>query len=221
MNALKTSTFVLALVACGMAIISDPHQARAGAGDKTEITINFPTDVPGGFGLRGNVPLNVEHFRISPECHFDNFIGGGGPSSPPALGWDCAGGLNPNYLGPNPSPGEALYFDALGGLFDLVSANIYQTGLSIISSKGGAFTQPHTVGPLFNEVNFTGPEWTDITWVAFSYYGGVGAPAAGFNQLVVGVAAPEPPPIALVLCGLMVLVLMKKGRVKPSDKCAP
>lgn len=188
------------------------------------VTVNFPGDV-----VAGTTPFSGPSFsssfnnatasglRLSPSCEFD--LGAG----PAGLSWDrsgCVGsqpnvfgftGLNPNYLGSSVVGASSLYVDHGGADFSLVSADLVSAGadgFEVISSKGGVFLVPKS-GPAPEEFDFVGPGWDDIKWLIFGY-DDVGAPQAGFDQLVVDM--PEPLGGGL-LGGALVLLLMLRRRI--------
>ncbi|HYM04619.1 MAG TPA: hypothetical protein VET85_16830 [Stellaceae bacterium] len=168
------------------------------------ITINLPADIVGASPGGNFHNATADGFRISPSCHFDEIVLS---LATPGIGWDRSGCLgpgtgNPDYLGPPvPIVGSGLYVDDNGTPFDLLS--IERIGQPFFAeSSTGATETISAASPLPSEFDFTGSGWSGISWVLF-FYDDPGAPAAGFDQMVVDVA--EPPAIAVFGVGLLLL----------------
>jgi len=178
------------------------------------VAINFPGDLADQTCHISCFNTTADGFRISPSRHYDTFVLQG-PTSAPGIGWDSepGGGSKPNYLGPPfPPPftsfvGSGLYIDHNGSSFGLLSLESLGQSFLAESSNGAIVTIPNNPSQFPNPTpplhfDFVGPEWRDIQWVLF-FYGDVGEPTAGFNQLAASV--PGPPTFGLFGLGILLL----------------
>jgi len=162
-------------------------------------------------------------WRLSPSNHTDSFVDVSydiGLVQVAGIGWDGTPTINPDYLGP-PTAFSAVYVDHFGFQFSLVSADIIlgaDKSMMITSSKGGSLLVPaHPPYHLFpiddahENITFSGPEWTDVDWILFSYAGpDSGVPEIGFDQIVGSI--PEPASLAILGLGLAGLGFIRRRR---------
>ena len=168
------------------------------------VTIEFPSDIDaaGDSALIGFHNATAKGFRISPTHHFDVDVVIGSTSYP-GLGWDGMTS-NPDYLGPSVGPlTSAVFIDHDGALFDLLGVEaIYAYALKINSSNGGVFVAPTPSSGTPTDFDFSGPDWTDISWLLFSYDNNPGIPITGFDRLTVAaealVAIAEPAGLGVI-----------------------
>jgi hypothetical protein len=122
--------------------------------------------------------------------------------------WGDTGGHNPGYIGPDPGAGFPLYVDHYGDPFTLESLwLVYNCSTFVTSSAGGdsrSNTSAHcpdgnpfpSFGGLQTGLNtFTGPEWTDITYLVI--WGSSPAIGQGIDNLTLNgppakIAEPSP-----------------------------
>jgi hypothetical protein len=186
-----------------------PMAASAGI-----VTLDFPTAVGAG-GTTGHDNVVADGFRISPSAEYTLVAsGGGGSIIDHGIGWDSDGPSNPHFLG-SPKPDvAALFVDAGGANFNLLGATFIAQGFddafTVSSSKGGMFDVPVGLVGTFDASFASGPEWTDISWLAFSY-DDPGAPTAGLDQLVL--AVDEPGTLAVFAIALVILCYAGRRRV--------
>ena len=180
--------------------------------------------------LPGNQDFLSQHVLFSPSCHYHlmNHYTDMLNSAPAPYGkylaFDqsgCQDDPNPqydnyynhNYLGPSGwQPNAAKMFVALefGGVFTLESfvyASFDSSGsYQVISSKGGARTIDASEGN-FSLKEFSGDEWTGITWLEFLRPAGGSDVQRGFDNLRLrSNEIPEP-----ASYGLGILALMAAG----------
>jgi hypothetical protein len=181
--------------------------------------IEFPSDIDAadGSAMTGFLNATAKGFRISPTHHFDDEVVIGSTSYP-GLGWDGMTS-NPDYLGPSVGPlTSAVVVDRDGALFDLLDVEaIYAYALRITSSNGGMFIAPTPSSGTPTEFDFSGPDWTDISWLLFSYDNNPGAPITGFDRLTVAaealVAIAEPAGLSVIAAAAIAgLALARRKR---------
>ncbi len=185
-----------------------PAAAQAGM-----ITIDFPQDVAPGATI-SNSNTTADGFRISPSGEYELVNSGGGGLIKSGLGWDSDGPGNPFYLGPANPADASLFVDAGGASFSLLSAVFvaqrFDDNFQVMSSKGGVLDIPDNLAGTFDAA-LSGPQWTDVTWLLFSYFD-AGVPTAGIQQLAF--AIDEPGMLAAFAFGLTLLVL-RRPRLRP------
>ena len=179
------------------------------------ITVNFPQDVvPGTTTNTGNA--TADGFRISPSAEYTlvNSGGSAGGVIERGLGWDSDGPANPFYLGPAHPSDASLFVDAGGMGFSLLSAEFIaqhaDDNFQMTSSKGGVLDVPANLVGTF-DATLSGAQWTDITWLLFSYFD-AGPPTAGLEQLVFAVDEPET--MAAFALGLVLLIVLRRPRLR-------
>lgn len=170
----------------------------------TPITVDFDEITPGSYFEN----ITSEGFRFSPSCHAD--INGW-------LGWDRSGCLsgfsNTDYLGQTPALGfSSVFIDYFDHPFTFTGFDKEGAGGLLTSSKGGAFSFS---SPLSGHFSLDGPEWKGVKWIEFTY-ADPGAPAAHLDNLTftAGLAAgalPEPPILALMGLGVLVLAARRRS----------
>jgi hypothetical protein len=180
------------------------------------ITLDFNNLTPGYFAE----DLNLQGFRLSPNCHYDA-IPSGGYSGSAWLGFDtsgCSGSLfNPDYVGPPPTlPNTArLYVDLYGAEFSLVSVYDVIPFYEIYSSKGGHVALGTSRDRGCRTLACEGDEWTGIQWLLFDSPGSPGQ-ADGFDHLVldIPVKVPEPGTLLLLTASLGLVPLLRTRRLR-------
>ena len=177
------------------------------------ITIDFESETPGSFAAN----LEIGSFRFSPNFHYDlvdptnpNFIH---PSQ--WIGFDGAGPRpnNPNFLGPTSVVNPSLWVDFSETPFSLLGLDLASPttshGWFLTSSNGGfiqvsgALNQPH--------FDFSGPEWSNISWLLFTDPQSAGFPV-GFDNISFLAPLPEPGSVLLVGLGLASIVIVRRKR---------
>ena len=137
-------------------------------------------------------------FDIAPPSaalsgHGSNFVG---MTASLAL----AGNLNPNYLG-NPDDFGLLFVRRVDNQpFSLSALTAVGVLWGVTSSAGGAWGAEDN-GP----ANFSGPEWSNLSWLLF---GAGGGDPRGFDNLTL-TAVPEPATAWLLGIGLGALALRR------------
>lgn len=195
------------------------------------VTFDFNDWQPGLF--KSNVTMHGVTF--SPSCHFD--LAAGIPSIPGStrwIGFDLSGCIFDSapidsYLGaPFAGNSGRLHVSAPAGVvMSLVSLKFASLsddygGFSLLSSKGGVTNIGASTG-LLTQHNFSGPEWSNLSWLEFDA-GAAGEPS-GFDDLVLLVhRVDEPSSIALLaVSALGFLGFCRRGnKVPPSSpsRCA-
>lgn len=149
-------------------------------------------------------------FRISPNGHFD-YLWPDWPLGFPtrAIGTDGAGIPNPDFVGlPEYNfsfngPG-VIWIDHFGLNFDLKSILVSDEG-SVLSSNGGDTSwswitlgqDPFQLVPVTQ--SFSGPEWTNVQWIALLGFGG--EPHGGYDDVTLFVSEPPILPLVLLVLG--------------------
>lgn len=167
------------------------------------VNIDFEDQTPGFFPNN----LTIGNFRFSPSCHYDIV-----PARPVYqsqwIGFDgsaCGlpGSTNPNFLGPAGLP-PSLWVDysatpfSLLGLLPVDFPAAQRPTWELTSSNGGFFSVPFG-SP--SPAAFSGPAWTNISWLLFTDRQSAGRPS-GFDNISFFVpeqprALPEPETWAL------------------------
>lgn len=150
--------------------------------------------------------LSNQGFSFSPNCHYHLLDGRNGFGST-WLGFDTCGviGPNPDFLGP-PELGlfpAVMWVDYANQPFTLLSLFVMTPFWTVQSSNGGFLDINSLIGGSdlpFMTANFSGPEWTGITWLVFATDAGF---PVGFDDLTLRVA--EPGTLALFALALAVL----------------
>jgi hypothetical protein len=138
--------------------------------------------------------------RLSPACHIHVMPGSilGGYNNSTWISWDASGcGStvgNPDYLGDPNAAADFLYLDFFGQPFTLKSFFSADFRFNVYSSKGGQQTTD-----FLSLIEFDGPEWTNIDWLAFDCQ--CGAPSPGIDHLTVEIV--EPGILSLLMAGLL------------------
>jgi hypothetical protein len=214
----------LGLATVGIALLAQPPIGLA-----SPVTVDFEaaTTPIVAAGLQGfNRNFTSNGFRISPSCHIHSDTRQGLLPSV-ALSSDSSGCLNPSrpnpeYLGSDPLVPD-VYVDFFGAAFSFTSVD-FATAIArfsgqVFSSNGGVglLQAPGTQisgMPVFETINFSGPEWTDIRWLQFRI-GTSDLVAVWIDNLVMDVPnpqeVPEPSTLALgVLCLALLLGLSRR-----------
>jgi hypothetical protein len=215
----------LGLATVGIALLAQPLIGLA-----SPVTVDFEAAttpiVAAGTGDFANRNFTSNGFRISPSCHVHVSTRQGALPSV-ALASDSSGCLNPSrpnpeYLGSDPLVPD-VYVDFFGAAFSFTSVD-FATAIAgfsgqVFSSNGGvgllqALGTQISGMPVFETINFSGPEWTDIRWLQFRI-GTYDLVAVWIDNLVLDVpnpqAVPEPSTLALgVLCLALLLGLSRR-----------
>lgn len=145
---------------------------------------------------------------------------GGGSSGliSSGISWDSGAPANANYLGSSKLGSSSLFIDNSGAAFDLISVAFASTGeddaFEMISSKGGVYNVPHTVGTLDVSFSDSDPLWNGIDWLMFGYHD-AGLPTVGLQQLVLDppvFAVDKPATLATFGLGLIGLIALRRNR---------
>ena len=208
-----TARAVTSAAACLAALMT--NVAAAG-----NITLGFDGMSTGSFTTNF-----VDHgIKFSASCHYDvvNRVDGGATTVSNWLGFDASGcydgsatGYNHDYQGPAGVGVDGRLYVGLdgGALMSLKSLKFVSIvpdsgGFSLYSSNGGMMSIDYN-GGILAQHDFTGPQWTDVSWLVFSYAGGE---PAGFDDLQLDVHKVDEP-ATLALMGLSVLGLaVRRGR---------
>jgi hypothetical protein len=131
--------------------------------------ITFDFEQPGVFDSFSITNTTTQGVTFSPSCHID--WGNPVPDFYDStwIGFDsfgCGNPLtkNPNYLGPDLNPASVFVFFE-NGPFSLRELVVALPTWKLTSSNGGFFDSD-SVG-IASEVNFAGPDWTDVSWILF------------------------------------------------------
>jgi PEP-CTERM motif len=195
------SGWVRGLALVGMLLSSLPALA-------VPVTLDFD-DLSGS-----NTPvfanLDYQGFRLSP-CSYYQLPTSGGFGDSQWFGFGIGGSArNPDFVGSETcNDGRGLlYIDRSGGTFSLDSLyGALGTGPSLVlsSSNGGLEILSAASPSLFT---FTGPEWTDVSWIRLSE--GFGT-TVGFDHMTLH-AIPEPATLALLALGLLGVAVIRARR---------
>jgi hypothetical protein len=99
-------------------------------------------------------------------------------------------------------------FDRFGGLFNLLSLDVIEAGGTLTSSAGGLQILTGT-----GIRNFSGPTWTNVSWIDFSSIGSF----TGIDTLVFA-SVSEPGTLLLLVSGLLGLCIARRLSMKGNDK---
>jgi hypothetical protein len=225
---MRNSMRRLGLATVGIALLAQPLMGLA-----APVTLDFEAAttpiVAAGTGDFANRNFTSNGFRISPSCHVHVSTRQGALPSV-ALASDMSGcrvpgpfwNGNPDYLGSDPLVPD-VYVDFFGAAFSFTSVD-FATAIAgfsgqVFSSNGGvgllqALGTQISGMPVFETINFSGPEWTDIRWLQFRI-GTDDLVAVWIDNLVMDVpnpqAVPEPNTLALgVLCLALLLGLSRR-----------
>ncbi len=198
------------------------------------VVMTFESGVPIDTGIARESFQNFiyEGFRVSPLCHVDVVGGGRSGGTGFSLGYDSSGCLGGAFIRPDGTPGwdgpnrnylgngtaaqgqSMVYIDLNGMFFDLTSISLTPDA-GIISSNGGRYVQSSVIGALdWTNVQFSGPRWTNLTWIAL-LGGGGGAPSTPVDNITFNIAAtsvPEPASWMLAACGLLACTMARRRK---------
>jgi hypothetical protein len=202
------SGFVRGLALLGMLWLSLPALA-------VPVTLDFD-DLPGS-----NTPifanLDYQGFRLS-TCSYYQLPTSGGFGDSQWFGFGVGGtARNPGFIGSdNCDDGRGLlYIDRGGETFSLESFyGALGTGPTLIlSSSNGGFVSlsPANGFPNPSLFTFTGPEWTDVSWIRLTE--GFGT-TVGFDHMTLH-TIPEPKTLALLGLGVFGAAVLAARRRRP------
>jgi len=194
------------LAGLGLGFVVNVHSAP--------ITIDFEGQV---IGNQPHGPLLIDNFLFTPESR----MGVGlipGSTTNHWLGFDKEPSVtNPNYPGLGfAANGGLVWVDLMGDPFSLLSLDPMGpvAPYTVASSNGGSFTLSPFGWPLPTQ-HFSGPEWTNVSWLEFRFPESAGG-TYGFDNLRVDVSStsvPEPGTAWLVgLGGLALFAVARRKR---------
>ena len=195
--------------------------ALAASASAEVITVEF-NGISGGTNVTNYVE---DGFRFSPSCHYDTVSTA--PNSP-AMGWDRAGcdiasTRNMNYLGAGIAAPQfsGVFVDRAGEPFSLLSVFLDRFTVLVFSSNGGFFRPPIATGEAA-AFAFSGPEWTDVSWLLFSASINLGGPQAHIDDVTFDVKrAPEPGTLALLALGFVGIGIGRGRLLRRVDRAPP
>lgn len=163
-------------------------------------------------------PAYLDGFRLSPNGHID-ILGPGYFPGMTSLGIGTDGAEwapNRYFVGPSELAYAGIgstgwiYIDLPGRTFDLASFLTIGGGGQVKSSKGGSVTWSGWSEDAYRSVILSGPEWTDVAWIALSGFSG--EPINVYDNITFRVS--EPATLALVLFACVGLIGAPRRRLK-------
>lgn len=150
---------------------------------------------------QGRYSTNVVYkgYILSPRFYFDVLPAPNGASNYVNLNQTVGSPPNPGFVR---DEGLLVIEREDGQRFNLEGITAVALLIGVFSSNGGFFDFPAT-----GAYSFSGPQWTNVEWIAFGVSSG--DLPRGFDNLVL-TAVPEPSAGLLLACGLIGLLAMRR-----------